>query len=106
MLEAGGHQAHLADGRHTDVAQIQGVDCLQFHPLLKPATFCVDSSNLKGMGQLGNLWADPGRGGEEASAAVGLARKRGGKGEPGPQVWSGPAAKGQCPGLGLTFLNK
>lgn len=57
-IEAAGlAQAHLADGCHADVAQIQRVNGFQFHPLFKPTTFRVDSSNLKGMGQLGKLGA-------------------------------------------------
>lgn len=97
-------QAHLADGRHADVAQIQGIDGFQFHPLLEPTAFCVDSSNLRETRQLGNMGRPRGGGREAASSAIGLGKKQG---EPGPKAWKGPAAKGESAvGLHLTFLNK
>lgn len=90
-LEAVGPvRAYLTDGCHADVAQIQGVNSFQFHSLLKPTTFRVDSSNLKGMGQLGNLGGPDGGWGELASSGR-LGRKQGGRGTPrGREAWRTP----------------
>lgn len=60
-------QAHLADGRHADVAQIQWINSLQFHSLLEPTAFRVHGPNLQGMGQLGNPGRPSSRMGEPAS---------------------------------------
>lgn len=45
-------QENLADGRHADVAQIQWINSLQFHPLLEPTAFRVHGPNL--LEQVGN----------------------------------------------------
>lgn len=81
-------RAHLADGRHTDVAQIQGINGLQFHPLLEPPAFRVYSSNRKGTGWLGNVeW-----GGKDTG------RERGDPGySQGPEAWNGQMQGGKCP---------
>ena len=58
------------------------------------------------MGQLGNLWADPGRGGEEASAADGLVRKRGEEGRSGASGLEWTCSQGAVPRAGPHLLEQ
>lgn len=55
-------KTYLANSGHTDVAQIQRVNGLQFHAFLKPSTFSIYGTNLQESPEhhvLSEVWDSP-----------------------------------------------